>query len=345
MLECASSPPASKKTAPLLCLLAALAPAVAVVIEDAFTLAQATMTTPSVAVSMALSGLWAIAVPTVRSMRRFFVEFGGWLIDRIPFAVQLLLAVTFALGATGGGNSIWVPLTAWAVVMVIASARVTAMRDARRFAFTLVSITFGAILLLVCDLVVRIVVLPKRSHNSLYVVHDPYLGWKLRSELSVERNNDSYSSRETINSLGFRSPEVAIAKPTGTKRVLVLGDSHTEGYTVSDGETYPERLQSYLGEEKAVQVISLGVGGYSTDQELLAYIHYGRQYLPDVVVLQFCANDIEFNVHDSYWRGLKPPFSSRRRRLALVRRPGTRHAPARLSPAPPAQTLGDRRAR
>ena len=63
--------------------------------------------------------------------------------------------------------------------------------------------------------------------------------------------------------------------------MVILGDSHSEGYTVSDGEQYSEQLAQLLGEHCRVEVVSLGVGGYSTDQELLSYLRYGRRFNPD----------------------------------------------------------------
>jgi lysophospholipase L1-like esterase len=92
------------------------------------------------------------------------------------------------------------------------------------------------------------------------------------------------------------------------RRVLIVGDSHTEGYTVNDDETYARHLERLLSASGPVQVISLGVGGYSTDQEFLSYVHHGRRLKPDCVILQVCENDIRFNTKNDYWRGRKPVF-------------------------------------
>ncbi|MCC6407611.1 MAG: hypothetical protein IT453_10610 [Planctomycetes bacterium] len=162
--------------------------------------------------------------------------------------------------------------------------------------------------LVALDVGVRVLVLPSKSHNNLFIVHDPQLGWKLRPGASLEHTNELFTARETINSLGFRTAERPFEKPAGTKRIVVVGDSHSEAYTVDDGETWLVLLERELSRDGPVEVISLGVGGYSNDQELLAYLHYGRRFAPDLVILQTCANDPEFNVLDHYWRGKKPVF-------------------------------------
>ena len=50
----------------------------------------------------------------------------------------------------------------------------------------------------------------------------------------------------TINSLGFRGRERSWKKPKGVFRIVCLGGSNTYGASVSDGETYPARLEAAL---------------------------------------------------------------------------------------------------
>jgi lysophospholipase L1-like esterase len=223
--------------------------------------------------------------------------------------VLLLLSAVALFGATAGtGGRAWAAaLTLGGLLTVVSGVKLARVRPAR-LAGILVFVVLNLAVLAAFDLVVRAVVLPKKSQNSLYIAHDPFLGWKLRPGFSVTRRTEHYTSTETINSAGFRTPEVPFAKPEGVKRILVLGDSHSEGYTVNDDETWPVRLQHHLAAHLRAEVVSLGIGGWSTDQELLSYIHHGRLYAPDLVLLQTAANDFEFNVLDRYWRGLKPRF-------------------------------------
>jgi len=101
------------------------------------------------------------------------------------------------------------------------------------------------------------------------------------------------------NCLGLRrDAETALAKPTGTRRVLVLGDSHTDGY-VDNGESFSTLLEARLasradaGSRSAIEVLNAGVVGYSPAQEYLWYAAHGAALAPDVVVLVlYVGNDI-----------------------------------------------------
>lgn len=104
-----------------------------------------------------------------------------------------------------------------------------------------------------------------------------------------------------INTQGFRDVEHTAAKPAGVTRVLVLGDSFIEALQVPLEDTFSRRLERELnrgGDEKSAryEVVSMGVSGYGTASQLLAYQRYGRAYRPDVVLLAFYpGNDVRNN--------------------------------------------------
>ena len=92
-----------------------------------------------------------------------------------------------------------------------------------------------------------------------------------------------------INALGQRDCPRTLARTGGTPRILVLGDSFVEGMQVDLGETFAARLERDLG----VEVLNGGVSGYTTDNELRAFVARGRRYAPDAVLLVFqVGNDV-----------------------------------------------------
>jgi hypothetical protein len=98
-----------------------------------------------------------------------------------------------------------------------------------------------------------------------------------------------------INSFGFRdNREYSLAKPPGTFRILVLGDSVTFGHGALYETTYPYLLEQQLRAwrpDVKWEVWNLGVPGYNTAQEL-AYLHLVEErYAPDLVVVGFFPND------------------------------------------------------
>jgi hypothetical protein len=77
----------------------------------------------------------------------------------------------------------------------------------------------------------------------------------------------------------------------------VLGDSFMEAYSVNLDESFHRRLEQRLRAEAVdAETINLGVGGYGTLQEYLAYRDEGRRYAPDLVLLGFYVdNDVRNN--------------------------------------------------
>jgi hypothetical protein len=121
----------------------------------------------------------------------------------------------------------------------------------------------------------------------------PTLGWVKPARASAWIRRSEYLVHLQINSHGLRGPEIPWARPAGVARVLLLGDSFTEGFCVAEEDTVRARLESQLRELVGpLQVVNGGTTGYSTDQELLFYLEQGRRYEPDVVVLLVYYNDL-----------------------------------------------------
>jgi lysophospholipase L1-like esterase len=98
------------------------------------------------------------------------------------------------------------------------------------------------------------------------------------------------------NELGLRRDiATAIPKPHALRRVLVLGDSQTDGY-VANPESFSALLEASLRgalATDAVEVLNAGVSGYSPVQEKAWYETHGAELAPDVVVLVlYAGNDV-----------------------------------------------------
>jgi hypothetical protein len=105
-----------------------------------------------------------------------------------------------------------------------------------------------------------------------------------------------------INHEGFRDRDHAVASEPNVFRIVVLGDSFAEALQVPQRDTFwsvlEQRLQacpSLAG--RRVEVLSFGVSGYGTTQELLVYRKFARKYRPDLVLLAFfIGNDLRDNL-------------------------------------------------
>lgn len=158
--------------------------------------------------------------------------------------------------------------------------------------------------------------------------YDPDLGWSKPPSAAATIQRPEYRVRLQINAHGLRGPDRPYDKPPGVRRVLLLGDSITEGYSVEEPYTLRSVLEALLNSrgEGRFEVINGGTAGYSTDQEYLFYIGEGVRYEPDVVVLLFCYNDLYPSLGGE---GGKPYFDVIDGRLALRNVPVPRKQVAR----------------
>jgi lysophospholipase L1-like esterase len=97
----------------------------------------------------------------------------------------------------------------------------------------------------------------------------------------------------TSNRLGYRDRDHAAAKPPGTYRIVVLGDSIAAGYRIPRTEdAFPALLEKRLRDAGLpVEVLNFGVTGYNTEQEVETLRTRALAFDPDLVVLAYCHND------------------------------------------------------
>jgi hypothetical protein len=104
-----------------------------------------------------------------------------------------------------------------------------------------------------------------------------------------------------INSLGYRDSEHEIAKPAGTFRIAVLGDSFAEARQVAQEDTFWSLLSRDLGScpglnGKKVEVLNFGIARYGTTHELLTLRKDALRFSPDLILLAFFpGNDFQDN--------------------------------------------------
>jgi hypothetical protein len=170
-----------------------------------------------------------------------------------------------------------------------------------------------------------------------YTEYDPILGWRKIPEARVVYRRREYTVEVAVNRLGLRDPERDYAAPAGTARILALGDSFIEGYTVSLPETATQVLESSLTQAGCPsEVINGGTAGYSTDQEMLFQQTEGHRYRPQVVVLFFYYNDVVYNDRQEFFGAPKPVFEMGEGRLCIHRLP-VKEPSAPVAPEPAAE--------
>ena len=147
------------------------------------------------------------------------------------------------------------------------------------------------------------------QEDALYKEYDPLLGWRKRKDALATYHRREYTVDVKMNSQGLRDPERPIEPPQGVFRILAVGDSFTEGYTVPLEKTVTRRLDARLGESGCrADVINGGTSAYSTDQEYLFYASDGARYRPSLVLVFFFWNDVIYVDRQDYFGSPKPAF-------------------------------------
>ena len=134
---------------------------------------------------------------------------------------------------------------------------------------------------------------------------DSALGWYHNASVRTSSVLEGHAYSESYNSHGYRSPEHPHEKPAGVSRVVLLGDSFVDGSEVGDEELFTWHLQQ---EMPGVDVVNLGVYGYSTAQEAVALERVAMRYDPDLVVLVTIPNDFYGNGVNMSFFGPAPRF-------------------------------------
>ncbi|NTV13729.1 MAG: SGNH/GDSL hydrolase family protein [Desulfobulbaceae bacterium] len=121
------------------------------------------------------------------------------------------------------------------------------------------------------------------STRSGLAIPDQHLIWKLQPYPEGPLKT---------NELGFRDTPY---NPKTEHRILLLGDSVAWGDGIEDiNAIFPQQLQEMLShsDTETFEIINSAVLGYSTFQQRRYLELYGMSLDPQLIVLQFCLNDV-----------------------------------------------------
>jgi lysophospholipase L1-like esterase len=147
---------------------------------------------------------------------------------------------------------------------------------------------------LICEGVVRIyswLFFPKMMRiNTAY-------GWYHATDSQKYFTTEGEKALIVQNKLGHRGPNYGERTAKGKKRVLVLGDSFTEGSHVGEEDLFTNIIAN---KNPNLEVMNAGIGGWSTVQEYLYLRNAGIDLNPDLVLLMFFENDLIENCLSFY---------------------------------------------
>ena len=126
------------------------------------------------------------------------------------------------------------------------------------------------------------------------MIHDESVHHKLIPGTLTEFKSREFHYIQRVNHVGLRGEDFNVEKAVDTYRILMLGDSFTNGRGVRDDETFSALLEESLSTAgRKVQVLNAGVDSYSP---ILSYrqlaTNFGALLDPDLVVLNFDMSDL-----------------------------------------------------
>ena len=136
------------------------------------------------------------------------------------------------------------------------------------------------------------------SHQS-----DAYLGWSGKPNVRLRFRRSEFDVLVEHDMEGWRQPK-PVRPAVPTSRILVLGDSFTWGWGVTQGQVFTDLLQAALPD--TVAVYNRGGPGFGTAQEYLVLQRELAARVYDAVVLMFFINDLSDNISSK--QGRRPYF-------------------------------------
>ena len=119
----------------------------------------------------------------------------------------------------------------------------------------------------------------------LRVAHPP--------DYSEARKSGEFEYTFSTNNQGLRYRNLPLENNTGEFRVFVVGDSFAEGVGVTDGERFTDLLeQDSQRSGTPMQFINGGLAGTGPLEHGRMYLHVGRKYQPDALLITVYANDV-----------------------------------------------------
>lgn len=167
---------------------------------------------------------------------------------------------------------------------------------ARRLALAALVLLGLVVGLIVAELAARAYESVRRPRKDSINVEDPVRHHRWKPNARGRVRGIEYET----NSLGLRDREYAESKPAGAFRILMLGDSFTEGWTLPLEGVVAKRLEQSLALRcrRPYEVINGGNTTYSPILQYLLLEQIGPRLRPDLVLLNFDMTD----VHDDFIR-------------------------------------------
>lgn len=135
-----------------------------------------------------------------------------------------------------------------------------------------------------------------RHAESLFWEADDELGWSHVPSATGDFSDGVFRGHVHLAADGVRLNAATDTRVDGWANWLAIGDSTTASLEVDDDETFPARLETLLrGRGAHVNVVNLGVRGYSTGQAVGVALRYAHSHAVARILYLYADNDVYNN--------------------------------------------------
>ena len=158
----------------------------------------------------------------------------------------------------------------------------------KKFFFIFLISILPVVFLLLVDFIITKSFFPNNTNaviekKSLHRISHPTFHHNLKSNINIIEDYGKFGKKKLVtNSFGFRDKKIREIKNTiDKKRIILIGDSFTEGVLLNYEDTYAGLIDDYFS-KKNIQVLNAGLSSYSPS------IYYAKiKYLIEVKKINF----------------------------------------------------------
>jgi len=149
-------------------------------------------------------------------------------------------------------------------------------------------------LLIIPEVSLRILGFHGESGNGRLIKYDEALGWLFIPSIDIADTSFEWNVRYHINEDGFRERSGIKEKAGDVYRILILGDSFTEGFGIRQNKRFSYLTESLLNKNgQKTEIINLGVRGYNLAQYYGVFQRVYGKYKPDLVIIAAVSADLD----------------------------------------------------
>ncbi len=150
------------------------------------------------------------------------------------------------------------------------------------------------VLLLIPEIILRLLGFHGENNSREFIQHDALLGWSFIPNTNVTVTGIEWRIKYLINEDGLRERMNIKNQEKGSYRILILGDSLTEGYGIRQNKRFSNLVEAmFTKENKKIEIINAGVKGYNLAQYYLFFQRLYKKYKPDLVIIAAVKGDLD----------------------------------------------------